>query len=227
MKLAINLAALAALSLLSFASAAHAQTLTLDAPITGITHDGGFFVRDSLTITPTTYQVDLSQYTAFSFHYSAPAGQQVVINSPNPLTFVTDSYLAQNPDTPYTGASATVAVTFDNLQGSVGSFDGFVSVAANNGFDIQYFASISSPVSFTGYTVTVSGLSGLPSGLATYTNGTYGINSYYIGSFSGGDPGSFTTLQAIPAAATPEPGSVALLVGMGVTGVGVLRRRRK
>ncbi len=30
-----------------------------------------------------------------------------------------------------------------------------------------------------------------------------------------------------PAAATPEPGSVALLVGMGITGIGVLRRRRK
>ena len=29
------------------------------------------------------------------------------------------------------------------------------------------------------------------------------------------------------AAATPEPGSIALLVGMGITGVGVLRRRRK
>ena len=29
------------------------------------------------------------------------------------------------------------------------------------------------------------------------------------------------------AAATPEPGSIALLVGMGVTGFGVLRRRRK
>ncbi len=33
--------------------------------------------------------------------------------------------------------------------------------------------------------------------------------------------------KAPVAAATPEPGSVALLVGIGVTGAGVLRRRRK
>ena len=42
-------------------------------------------------------------------------------------------------------------------------------------------------------------------------------------------PATFTALfSAAPdVTATPEPGSVALLVGMGVTGAGVLRRRRK
>ena len=227
MKTINNFAALAALGLLSLNTAAHAQTLTLNAPITGISHEGPGVVRDTLTITPATYNLDLSQYTAFAFHYTAPAGQQIVVNAGRSVNFGANSYLFQNPNTPYNGASATVAVAFDNLQGSVGSFSSDAGLAPLNGFTVDAFADVPGSVSFTGFTVTVSDFANLPSGLATYTNGSYGNSFYYFDFSSSNDPGAFTSLQAIPAAATPEPGSVALLVGMGVSGIAVLRRRRK
>lgn len=57
------------------------------------------------------------------------------------------------------------------------------------------------------------------------------VNVYYTGSdYTEGSPdvdfGSFTATN-VNAAAVPEPGSVALLVGLGISGAGFLARRRK
>ena len=55
--------------------------------------------------------------------------------------------------------------------------------------------------------------------------GTFTTLTIRVGTNTSGDSGSFT-LSTSPAA-VPEPGSIALLVGMGITGAGFLARKRR
>ena len=65
-----------------------------------------------------------------------------------------------------------------------------------------------------------------PSGFVMQTSS----DSLSLSAPSLGESGTYSAVYKVTnnnAAATPEPGSIALLVGMGITGAGVLRKRRK
>ena len=221
-----------ALAAFTLGTAAQAQTLTLNEPITSISHyfyfDGGFgFVQDTLNITPGNFTVDLSQYTTYALHYTAPAGQQITAAAiPGGDTFALGNFLLKNFNVQGNLTNTKFSVSYDNLQGNVGSASGEVYSNPDTGFFVEGRASVSGSVSFTGFTVTVSNLTNIPSGFATYSDTPNG-NYFDYSTNSHTDPGAFVSLQPTSAATTPEPGSVALLVGMGVSGRALLRRRRK
>ena len=74
----------------------------------------------------------------------------------------------------------------------------------------------------TTYKTFISGLSGAEGAFIDPLTGDFLFSTFGQGS-------QIVAVQgfSVPPAATPEPGSVALLVGMGVSGIAVLRRRRK
>ncbi len=212
MKLAINnLAALAALGLLSFASAADAQITTYStatafaAATTGITSfnfngygESGFYKDYSstgLTVQGVKFTVPINTYLYV---------QDPTYNGSRP--FGNDFYLEQQNTGPVNVALPAGTTAFGaNFSGAVAD-NAKVTI---NGTPYTFAEPGSKSNTFFGFTSTT------PITSLTYTSNGFGtsIDNVRFGS--------------IGVAATPEPGSIALLIGMGVTGAGVLRRRRK
>ncbi len=215
MKLAINnLAAIAALGLISFASAAHAQ-VRLDfenlsnANIpSGTNQQGSAVAQKGFT---------LSDSGGNSSVYSvSPDGGDLKFN------YTKSVALFENK----VGGSLRLART----NGAAFSLN---SVDFANLF-LQSRISGSTPITFTGSlagggTVTQTFTHGANDNLETATFGSDFTNLISVNIPQSGIPSQFDNfvLNSPVAAATPEPGSVALLVGMGVSGIAVLRRRRK
>ncbi len=213
MKVSIHLAALAALGLLSFATAANAKITTFndvtlfDAATTGITSftfegyvdpDAGYTnYPDGLTV----------QGVKFS-----PASGMITTTSPTygpPPPFST-TYLSQSN-------SSAINVTLPAGTTEFGA--DFANVTNLSS------ATVTATINGTAYTFSEPGLFG---GYAFFGfTSTTPITSLSFTNDLNGTALDNVRFGSIGGAATPEPGSVALLVGMGVTGAGVLRRRRK
>ncbi len=219
MKFAINnLAALAALGLISFASAANAQTTIYSTFGVGDTYQsGGTYVAS----------------------YPSRFGRQT-----------------QLLGAPFTSSSAFTLTSADiafNADSRGANFDYVAEIQSDAGGVPSDTVLTSSPFTASSATPSLLNISFAstsldadtpywlvlrPASLTGNTQGIWAANDIGQGgdAYNGGGGWIFISLDYTPAfringtpaaAATPEPGSVALLVGMGVTGAGVLRRRRK
>ena len=183
-------------------------------------------MTDTLVTSPTTLTADLGQYNAFVFHYTAPAGQQVVVSNPGSAYNIRVVASVSINGSTGGAVSGNSSLAFNNLQGTVTLPTLQTSYQPTNEFDVGGSNSTNGNFSFTGFTLTVTNIPTVPTGVKTYLL-TSVPNQFFHSTSALTDPGAFVSLQNIPVAATPEPGSVALLVGMMTVGAGVLRRRRK
>lgn len=231
----LQLVALAALGLAAFAPTANAQdqTLTVNETITGVSHNyfslpfgpGGAFVTDSLDTSPASFTADLSQYNNYTFHYTAPAGEKIVISDPGVSYGASFTAEATTVLSTGFGAGGTSTISFDNLQGTPPGGAPFTGYNPSTGIYSQTNTSLTGALSFTGFTLTLSDIPAVPSGALTYYDPSDSNNFHYSPNAST-DPGAFVSLQPDTAPATPEPGNLALLAGLSLTSAGLLRRRR-
>ena len=250
MKLAINnLAAIAALGLISFASAAHAQTTISSGTYTGNPGTNGANGGNGSNGTPggngTNGSIGDSGYTVSS-------GMTLVTGG----TFTGGK--GGKGGNGGNGGDVTVGEAGIGGDGGNGGNGGYAlsvtgtgivtldggSFSGGAGGSFGFFGSGGRGLGAFGRDGNSgregsNGSAGLPlfvgNGGTLYFGGTkFSLESGLVsGKFSDGTAYSFKyatsgsfKIAAAPAA-TPEPGSVAFLVGMGITGVGVLRRRRK
>ncbi len=172
MKTITNLAAIAALGLLSFSSAAHAVQINTDTTV-------DYAINDDVYIGDGMHAPTVNLVAGSSVLYTLQVSGNSTVN-------ISGGTVGSN-----------IFFNDDSIANFFGT--GFTSnlLARDDGFNLY----------------TISG---------TLSDGTVLNGKQFVTSGNG----SFA-FKAPVAAATPEPGSVALLVGMGVTGAGVLRRRRK
>ncbi len=229
MKLAINLAALAVLGLVTFTTAAHAQTTISSGTYTGNPGANG---ADG---TPDSTNGESGSIGGSG--YTASSGTTLIKGG---------VFTGGKGGDGGAGANAADEGNFDGGNGGSGGYALFVTGTAIVTLDGGFFtggAGGAGGKGGRGFTIGSpgsAGSAGLPlfvgNGGTLYFGGTGFTNdgTTVSGAFSNGTTYSFSyatsgafTIAAAPAAATPEPGSVALLVGMGVSGIAVLRRRRK
>jgi hypothetical protein len=212
------------------ATSVSAQTLHVDIPITGVHHDFLAIdpaVSDSLEtgpINPAT--MDLTKFTTFEEQFQAPAGMQVVVTHDSQGAFFGGLFHngAYGPNT------GTVTLSFSGLSGAApGSPTIFVDggPTSPHGFFSDYFGHITSPFSFTGYTITTSNFGSpiLSDPAEAYL--VRGADFLQFLPAGATDTGQFVFMQSVTSS-VPEPGSLAFLTGIGIVGsLRALRRLRK
>lgn len=164
--------------------------------------------------------------------------QNLVFN-PNDGSLQTVGTLLSGPAVPhiialaYSGSTGTEygidygADTLDTIAGDAGTLTTVGALGVDTdlftGFDIFTDAS-SVDSAYAILNTDPSGNGGAP-GLYTLNLGTGAATS--VGAIGGGFTQVYSLAITPVASTVPEPGSLALLVGMGLTGVGFLARRRK
>ena len=224
MKMNFNLAALAALGLFALTPAAHAQ-LRLDGGFENVNFNGAtsrYNGGGGGTFTPgatsslgdgwyvTQGAIDVA--TAAGFGGGSP-------HSGSYFAYLDDGYTASTlSQTLATTPGQDYTVSFylaDSRPNPV--LVEFGSQTLLSGFAPTNGTTLASQYALYSYTATATSASTILSFTGQYTRG------------NGGD-GTFlddVSVTAIVPAATPEPGSVALLVGLTTVGAGVLRRKRR
>ena len=160
-------------------------------------------------LTP-VFVTELDAYVGFGFTSpTIPVG--IFDSAGNLLTSAPISVSSPDATTPSANGGNFVGATLSPLALPVGTYT--IAEFVGKGSDTASIGGsiIADPAVSYGHAVaTRTGSASL-----VYPMNNYGAGAYFGPSFK------FTP------AATPEPGSIALLIGMGVTGAGVLRRRRK
>lgn len=220
---------------LTFVPAADAQNLTIERKIIGVSHsaapdDSDFRIHDYLiSDTSTTFTADLSQYTTFTFHYTAPEGQKIVVREPGQhydISLNATAVININ-GVVYNNSTGTLNVSFDGFSGVLSSNSaGFVhsSTAVGMSGERDWYDN-SGSLSFTGFTISMSNVGALPSGVHTYhefPDGLVFAASHNVRT----DPGAFVSLQNI-SNPVPEPTFYHLSAILGLSMVGMLTLRRK
>ena len=216
----MTLAAIGAVSLLSFASAANAQLIinpTLNSYSNDNTDTGNFNVNNM------TNQKGLS----------SPVQTGDTLASAQATTFNGD--FGGKWGTRQFAAGGTHTFVYDlGVNGPISNLILWQYIPTGQGnntkdFNLRY----SDTTTFTGGPDFSGTLSATANPQTFDLNGAgqfveFSILSNYGGQFPGGDRTGLGKVRfaAPSAAATPEPGSITLLVGMGIAGVGVLRRRK-
>ena len=215
----INLAAVAALGLFALAPAANAQVfISTDTTINHAINDDVFVGEDS-NLNPFNPTVGIVTGGDIS-------GALILVN--NSVVNMSGGSVGSSVQT---NVTSTFNLTGGTILGGIGLSDNSIANISGGSIPDGMTVYQSSTLNFfgTGLNATLIDPNDV-NGFSDYTlSGTLadGTSLSALPFFIQNGNGASFTLNTVGSSAVPEPGSVALLVGMTTVGAGVLRRRRK
>lgn len=218
MNFRLNIAAVAALGMFAFAPAAQAQLINCDLNGTGDDYMGAAVFGGASSL--------WTELARFNSPSAAPLFNEAGASTSVTVTYNRSNSGSLNP----TGTYANLGTSGAKLSSPV-TLDGLV---AGDAYDLAIYSSVASSFTLSGDVETTSGTldwSVLTQGVNYALYHTVADSAGKI-SFTGTSNNSSITFTAFQLqrglpSAVPEPGSVALLVGMTTIGAGLLRKRRK